>query len=97
MTAEDVSCVKENRSAVIDRRYSVFLRTGARHNSEQLIRIDIHGSDDVLRQRKFIQRLAHDPAQAHDRFATHQNVEAELALQFFERRRRRRTPDKLGR
>jgi hypothetical protein len=30
MTAEDVSRVKENRSAVIDHRYNSFSRTGAR-------------------------------------------------------------------
>ena len=64
---------------------------------QQLIRIDINGCDDVFRQRKFIQGLAHDPSQAHDRFTPKQDVEPELALQFFDRRRHRRAPDKLGR
>ena len=54
---------------------------------EQLIRIDIHRGDNVLGQRQFVERLAHEPAQAHDRFATQQNVKAKLALQLFERRR----------
>jgi hypothetical protein len=39
--------------------------------SEKLIRIDIDRSEDVFRQWKFIECLAHNPAQAHDRFAAH--------------------------
>src|SRR6266446_8344624 len=57
--------------------------------SEQLIRIDIDGHGHVFGKRQLIQRLAHEPAQTHDRFATHQNVEPELSLQFFQWRRRR--------
>lgn len=54
---------------------------------EQLIRIDIYGGDDVFGQRQFVERLAHEPAQPHDCFATQQDVKPKLALQLFQRRR----------
>src|ERR1700682_439528 len=52
--------------------------------SEQLMRIDIDGHGDVFGKRQLIQSLAHQPAQTHDRFAAHQNVEPELSLQLFQ-------------
>ena len=47
---------------------------------QELIGIHINGRDDVFRQWKFVERFAHNPAQAHDRFAAHQDVKAELPL-----------------
>ncbi len=55
---------------------------------EQLIWIDIHGCQDVLGQRQFVERLAHDPAQPHDGFTAQQNVKTKLSLKLFERCRR---------
>src|SRR5467141_601446 len=63
--------------------------------SEQLIRIDIYRDRHVFGKRQLIQRLAHEPAQTHDRFATHQNVEPELSLQLFQWRRRGVTQNKF--
>ena len=60
--------------------YEHVTRVRSPEDLQQLIRIDIHGDDDVFRQRQFVQRLPHEPAQAHDRFAADQDVEAELAL-----------------
>ena len=54
--------------------------------SEQLVRIDIDRDGHVFREWQFVQRLTHEPAQPHNGFAAKQDVEAELALQFFERR-----------
>jgi hypothetical protein len=48
--------------------------------SKQLIRIDVDGDGDIFGERQFVECLADEPAQAHDGFAAHQNVEAELAL-----------------
>src|SRR5437667_3723829 len=63
--------------------------------SQQLIRIDIHHSGHIFGKGQLIQSLAHQPAQTHDRFATHQNVEPELSLQFFQWRRRRITQNEF--
>jgi hypothetical protein len=52
---------------------------------QELIGIYIHRRNDVFRQGKFVECFAHETAEAHDRFAPHQEVEAELALQFLER------------
>ena len=57
---------------------------------EQLIRIDVHSDGDIFGERKLIEHFADETAQAHDRFAANQDVETELALQFFQRSRRRR-------
>ena len=53
---------------------------------EELIWIDIDGGNDVFRQRQFIECLAHESAQPHDRFAAEQDVKAKLSLQLFQRR-----------
>src|ERR1700682_2032612 len=63
--------------------------------SEQLMRIDIDGHGDVFGKRQLIQSLAHEPAQTHDRFATHQNVKPELSLKLFPWRRRRITQNEF--
>ena len=63
---------------------------------QQLIRIDVDGGEDVFGQRKFVERFADETAQAHDRFAAHQNVETKLALQFFQRRGRGRAKNEFG-
>src|SRR6266478_3344371 len=49
-------------------------------SSEQLIRIDVDRHGDVFGEWQFVERFAHEPAQAHDRFATNQDVKTELAL-----------------
>ena len=47
---------------------------------EQLIRIDIDCYGDVFGERQFVESFADQAAEAHDGFATNQNVETELAL-----------------
>ena len=54
-------------------------------NSEQLIRIHVDRDGDVFGEGQFVESVADKTAQAHDGFAADQNVETELALQFFER------------
>jgi len=55
---------------------------------EQLIWIDVDCHGDVFGEGQLVDGLTHEAAQAHDGFAADQNVKAELALQFFKRRRR---------
>ena len=47
---------------------------------KQLIRIDVGGHGDVFGEWQFVERFAHEAAQARDRFATSQDVKTELAL-----------------
>ncbi len=51
---------------------------------QQLIRIDIDCHVDVFGEWQFVGGLTHKAAEAHDGFASDQNVETELALQFFQ-------------
>ena len=55
---------------------------------QQLIRIDVDGYGDVFGKGQLVERFADKSAQAHNGFATDQNVKTELALQFFQGRRR---------
>ena len=47
---------------------------------QQLIRIDVDSDSDVFGKGQFVERFANEAAQAHNRFATDQDVKAELAL-----------------
>ena len=51
---------------------------------QQLIRIDIHCDGDVFGEWQFVESFADEAAQAHDGFATDQNVETKLALKFLQ-------------
>ncbi len=51
-----------------------------RNWSKQRIRIDVHGRDDVFRQRQLIESFADQAAQTHDCRSAHQDVKTELSL-----------------
>lgn len=85
------------RGIEVDERSMLFSRELLlQANLQQLIRIDVHRGDHVFGERKFIERFAHQTAQAHDGVAANQDVETELALQFFQRGGRRVADDKLS-
>jgi hypothetical protein len=56
------------------------LKPSAKGRLQQLIRIDIDGDSDIFWKGKFVECFADETAQAHDGFATDQDVKTELAL-----------------
>ena len=61
--------LKIYRKQFVHEKFLATPDSGATGCSKQLIWIDIHGYRDILGKRQLVQRLAHEPAQAHDRAA----------------------------